>query len=130
MEALAVPVVGARILVIPTLKIPIYSRRLAVVEVPVVPEAKQTTRSKYTHKLHFSGEEMADAPYDTNSYTKLKEPALTPGFLGSGKLIPTNTTGRSDAFDKGDHTSDGEHADSRIEDESSETRGKKTGPTP
>lgn len=38
------------------------------------------------------------------------EPAVTTGLSGRGKLISSNTSGSSDNFDLGDHSSDGEFA--------------------
>lgn len=49
-------------------------------------------------------------PNNALSEAKDGEPAVTTGFLGRGKLIPSNTPGSSDNLILGDHHSVGKEA--------------------
>lgn len=58
------------------------------------------------------------------------EPASTTGFLGRGKLIPSNTTGSSDVFSSGKTETNGMLAESTKDKESVVPCNKIPGPAP
>lgn len=80
-----------------------------------------STEAKDPHKTHNLGENEACVSDGALSMTDCGEPAVTTGYLGLGKLMPTNTSGSPDAFISGEHKSDGYNMLKSLDDETSET---------